>query len=264
MLGRSLRHGLGWYESEPEIVSQAQRFWSDVSKPEREDGRAHWRGRGVFANDDERWLALGANNLRIFEGMVGEGWLSRRPARVVDWGCGGGCNAVHFGVGADRYHGVDITAQSLDECETQMQRAGLQSFVPVLLEIARPEYALECVRVPCDLVLSTYVFEVIPTKNYGERLLRVMAQLLRPDGLAFIQIKYSDSSWSSRPRPWNYERNMCNMTTYRIDEFWTLAARSGFRPEQIVLEPEQELVHDRRYAYFLLRKLDTTRPNARA
>jgi hypothetical protein len=49
---------------------------------------------------------------------------------------------------------------------------------------------------------------------------------------------------------------MAHMTTYRIEEFWAMAVARGLRPEQVVLEPEQPLVQDRRYAYFLLRKID--------
>jgi hypothetical protein len=42
------------------------------------------------------------------------------------------------------------------------------------------------------------------------------------------------------------------MTTFRIEAFWQLAERVGFRPLVVVLQPEQPLVHDERYAYFLL------------
>jgi SAM-dependent methyltransferase len=136
-----------------------------------------------------------------------------------------------------------------------MELAGLHSFAPILFDVGQPERLFHFVDDPCDLVVSNHFFEVIPTKRYGEHLLRLMARLLRTDGLAFLQIKYDDSTWSSRTRPWSSEPNPRDPTTYRIDEFWTIAARSGFRPEQIVLEPEQPLLQERRYAYFLLRKL---------
>ena len=251
---RNLRHGLRLHESEQAIIRQAQQFWNSVSNVDQEEGRAHWRGHGVFANDDARWNALGANNLRLFEKMAGKEWLKQRRANVVDWGSGGGCNAVHFGVGAANYFAVDITADSLSECGKQMLEAGLNSFKPIHIQISRPEQALELIDAPCDLILSTYVFEVIPTKQYGERLLDIMSRLLRPDGLAFLQVKYSDLSWSSKPRPWNYKRNMADMTTYRIEEFWNTAPRHKLEPEQVILEPQQPLVDDRRYAYYLLRK----------
>lgn len=254
MLGRSVRHGLSKNESERAVAIQAQRLWTSASQ-QRENDRAHWRGRGLFANDDDRWFALGANSLRIFECMAGADWRAENSARVVDWGCAGGENAVHFAGGASQYYGIDASPENLSECRRQMELAGLHSFAPIRFEVGQPERLFDFVDDPCDLVVSCHFFAVVPTKRYAEHLLRIMARLLRTDGLAFIQIKYDDSTWSSRARAWSPEQGVREPTTYRIDDFWTMAARSGFKPEQVVLEPEQRLLHDRRYAYFLLRKL---------
>ncbi|WP_400193780.1 SAM-dependent methyltransferase [Hymenobacter sp. B81] len=251
---RLLHDSLGLHEAEDKIIADAQQYWDAVSAPGQEGGNAHWRGNGVFAHDDARWLAIGRNNLDRFRRLAGPQWPPRQPACIVDWGCGGGANAVHFAPGAARYYGIDITGTTLAECERQMRAAGLPGFVPVLLPAAAPEQVRALITEPCDLLLSTYVYELFPSKAYGQRVLRLTAELLAPGGLAFIQIKYSDLTLASQPYRWGYARNMANMTTYRIEEFWTLAEACGLSPQAVALEPEQPLVHDRRYAYFLLRK----------
>ena len=251
---RELCRVLGLRDHEQRSIDRAQKFWSKTSTDALEDGRAHWRYHGVFANDDARWLSLGVNNLELFERTAGPGWLEQHGGRIVDWGCGGGSNAIHFGRHAGRYYGVDITTSSLRECSTQMANAELRNFVPVVIDAARPELACVEIAEPVDLVLCTYVFELIPTKRYGERMLTVLRALLRDDGYAFIQIKYSDGTWRSMARRFGYERSFANMTTYRIEEFWEIAMKLGLPPQAVVLEPQQPLVDDRRYAYFLLRR----------
>ncbi|OON69071.1 class I SAM-dependent methyltransferase [Hymenobacter sp. CRA2] len=250
---RLLHNSLGMYQSEAQLIDDAQRHWNALSTQEQEGGNAHWRGNGVFAHDDERWLAIGRHNLRIFQRLAGADWLSQ-PRRIVDWGCGGGANAVHFGVDAARYYGVDITQASLAECQRQMATEGLRNYVPLLFQAAQPEHVTALIAEPCDLVLSTYVYELFPSQAYGRRVLRVMAELLATGGLAFVQIKYSDLTLNSQPYRWGYAQNMANMTTYRVEEFWELAEQCGLMPQLVVLEPQQPLVHDRRYAYFLLQK----------
>ena len=120
---------------------------------------------------------------------------------------------------------------------------------PVLIDVATPEKAIHDADV-CDVWLSFYVFELIPSPEYGERLLRIAHQMLTPGGLALIQITYSDGRWSTRPRRRSYRSGLASMTTYRIDEFWAIAERCGFIPATIELVPRNEL--DERYAYFLL------------
>lgn len=79
-------------------------------------------------------------------------------------------------------------------------------------------------------------------------------RLLRPGGVALIQIKYETKESRTKPRRWGYRANLANMTTYPIDRFWELAAEVGFKPKALKLQPKQPLVNDERYAYFLLER----------
>jgi hypothetical protein len=122
----------------------------------------------------------------------------------------------------------------------------------VLIDVDNPEAAAAQITQPCDVFLSFYVFELIPTPEYGARILCTAAELLAPGGIALIQVKYRTASWRTLSRGRDYVSGLANMTTYRIEEFWTLAHECGLQPETVSLEPKNPL--DERYAYFLLTK----------
>ncbi|MFC5993283.1 class I SAM-dependent methyltransferase, partial [Pseudonocardia hispaniensis] len=174
------------------------------------------------------------------------------------WGCGGGANAVAFAPQAREFIGVDVSPESLRECERQVARVCDTPFRPVLIDVAAPEAALEAIPGPCEAFLSFYVFELLPTPAYGERILRIAHRLLAPGGLALIQIKYDTGSWRTKPRGRSYRFGPAGMTSYPIPAFWQLAQRCGLRPEYVHLVPRDEL--DERYAYFLL--VNTAEPDA--
>ena len=103
-------------------------------------------------------------------------------------------------------------------------------------------------REPVDVFLSLYVFETIPSPEYGRRRLRVAAQMLRPGGMALIQIKYETAKATTASKRYSYRRHYASMTTYPIDQFWQIADDQGLQPHLIQLKPVQPLVSDRRYA----------------
>ncbi|MBD2722166.1 class I SAM-dependent methyltransferase [Hymenobacter armeniacus] len=250
---RLLDNYAGIREPEDKIIADSQAFWNNLSNQGRDGGPAHFRGQSIFA-DDNRWVGLGENSLRIFYRLAGQDWLTKKPRRILDWGCGGGSCAVHFAPAAASYYGVDITEASLAECKRQVEALGLHNFEPVLFQAPEPERVARLIDKPCDLVLSTYVFELLPSKEYGRRVLRTIHELLADEGLAFIQIKYSTHKLNSMSYRWGYSKNLGNMTTYFIEEFWTMARECGFEPQLLYLEPVQPLNNDHHFAYFLMEK----------
>lgn len=235
--------------SQPERVrrADAQRFWRDPTQ-DRHAINSHWKGDAGLT--DEVFALLGQQHLEIYRQLARMIGLDERAPRIVEWGCGGGVNAVAFASICERYVGVEISQPSLDECSRVLGDRGRQCFQPVLIDIDQPEQATARIVEPCDLFLCTYVFELIPSQEYGERILRVARDLLRPGGLAMIQIRYATSDWRTRPRPWGYRRNLANMTTYAIDDFWQRCERALLRPHGVILQPSQPLLDEARYAYF--------------
>ena len=245
----------GRKEPETKLIKDSQSYWNNQSSKTYEQD-SHWRGGGIFA-DEARWLALGLQHLQLYQEFARVAPLGRPLKRIVEWGCGGGMNAIHFGHLADEFCGIDIARASLDECAKQMSSAGLRNFTPILIEAAEPETAVNLVPGLCDLFLCTYVFEVLPGPEYGIRILGIAHQLLAPGGMAIVQIKYNDD-WKTRSRMWDYAKNLAWHATYRIDEFWQAAERRGFIPKMVTLVPTQTQINDRNYAYFLLTKPPAT------
>lgn len=239
----------GVKRSQEALAAEADDYWSTPNSG-RWESDSHWRGAAIFDGND-LWTQIGARHLTMVERVARAVEFTQPWTRVVEWGCGGGANAVHFAPRADEFVGVDIAAQTLTECGRQVAAVCDTPWRPVHIDVAEPEVAITQVE-PCDLWLSFYVFELIPSREYGNRLLQIARRMLRPGGLAYIQIKYSDGSLATRPRRWKYRTRVAGMTAYRIEEFWEMAAHVGFAPELVQLRPVDEL--DKRYAYFTLRR----------
>lgn len=236
---------VGFWRSE----TDSAKFWT--RKGDHRAQMAHWRGAGPFA-DSSVWLTLGREHLALYDEFArAEGKTELR--RVIEWGCGGGANAIHFAPRAREFCGVDIAADTLEECARQVSLAteGRALFQSRLVPAADPESARDVL--PCDLFLSTYVFELLPSPEYGLRVLNVAAQLLEPGGLAIVQVKYTPDGRvpSTRRR---YDRHFYAFTRYRINDFWCACDACGLEPRSVKLVPFQPLTGDKDYAYFMLRK----------
>ncbi|MFE0021150.1 class I SAM-dependent methyltransferase [Amycolatopsis sp. NPDC059021] len=239
---------IGARQRESRIAADAQRYWREPAGAKWR-ANAHWRDSPTFAGTD-LWSRIGARHREMFEAGARMAGFTRPWDRVLEWGCGGGANAVHFAPEAGEFVGVDIAEATLTECEKQVADVCGTPFRRIAIDVAAPEKALARVGGPCDVFLCFYVFELIPSPEYGERLLRIARELLAPGGLALIQIKYGTRRWRTKPRRRSYATGLAEMTTYPIDAFWQLAEASGLVPKAVQLVPKDEL--DERYAYFLL------------
>lgn len=247
---------VGARQPESRISADAQDYWQRPTDATWR-GNSHWRDAPVFDGTD-LWRQIGARHLELFDAGARMCGFDRPWRRVLEWGCGGGANAVHFAPLAEEFVGVDISAETLRECEKQVADVCGTPFRPIAIDVANPEAAVARVEGWCDIFLSFYVFELVPTPEYGERLLRIAHEVLAPGGVALIQIKYSDGRWRTGPRRRGYRRGLAEMTTYPIDGFWQLSERCGFTPKAVHLVPRNEL--DERYAYFFLMREPAEEP----
>lgn len=240
---------VGLSQSDRRIAEDAHEYWTESGSASWK-ANSHWRDAHVFG-DGDLWYDIGRQHLEMFDRSARAVGFDRPLRRVVEWGCGGGANAVHFAARAEEFVGVDVVPETLDECARQVAAHSDTPFTRVLAEVAHPERVVDQVGT-CDLFLCFYLFELIPSPEYGERLLRIASQVLAPGGLALIQVKYHDGGFWSRPRRRGYRTSVAGMTSYSVPEFWQLVTKCGLRPEGLSLVPENEL--DRRYAYFLVAK----------
>ena len=253
---RGIRYLFRWTEfhlhprdDDDKLERDAQQYWN-APGTELLNQYYHWRGVGIFA-DDNRWLALGRKNLELYQQFCGMMGVTRSPRCIVEWGCGGGANAVHFAPLTETYVGIDVARPNLQECAKQLDAAGLPNFKPVLIDVSAPETALEQITQKCDLFLSTYVFEVFPTPEYGLKVLKIARKLLSDGGMAIVQVRFSRVSWSSQPKRFAYKRYF-GSNAYRVETFWDAAEKCGFSPQAVRLVLHESLNDNTDYAYFLL------------
>ncbi|WP_433786849.1 class I SAM-dependent methyltransferase [Actinomycetospora sp. CA-101289] len=241
---------VGLHHSERRLVADAARYWADQSAPTWEDD-SHWCG--ASAIDDNTFSRIGLVHASLFDRMGAMVGIGTSLGRVLEWGVGGGANAVQFAPRADSFIAVDVNPASTMEAARRVESVCETPVTEMVVDLADPESAHE--RIPSeslDLFVCLYVLELVPTPEYGMRLMRIALAMLRPGGLAFVQIKYDRGSLTTRAFRRNYSRNSSNMTTYSLDGFWSAVADIGLQPVAMVLVPENDL--DQRYAYLLLRK----------
>lgn len=246
---------LGRGQSEEEIARVTMRYWNEGDKAGVDlKDYSHWAGSGPW-QDREKWLALGRVHFEMYEQLCLVTGTSRPLQNAVEWGCGGGANAVHFIGEVRSFCGIEIARPSLDECGRVLAAAGFTGFQPVLVSAETPEQALEAAPGPFDLFLSTYVYELLPGRGYAERITQIAWQLLRPGGLALIQIRYDDGSPRSSQKNADYFRHSTRFTSFRVEEFWVLAQKIGFQPRYVTLVPQKTAgFSGDLYAYFAMTK----------
>jgi predicted TPR repeat methyltransferase len=239
----------GHRQSPADLGQAANRFWNDFSDLARAQ-EAHWRGHGAFA-DDAVWLRLGQDHFQLLQQALQRHGLEKQAQHVVEWGCGGGMNAVHFGRGAKTYHGVDIAASTLAECGRQMQRERLAGFVPVLVDANQARAALPQIGNQADLFICTYLFELLTSDAHALELLDIAHAVLRPGGVALVHIRCS-SGVLGRSRPWDYAQNMAHNVTFSVDQFRQVCKAAGFQVLEVVARPAVPELNEKDYAYFVL------------
>jgi len=208
---------------------------------------SHWLNQGGGWNDTF-WREYGESHLE----MIKHGFrLSGRNSPIhslVDWGSGGGSNAAAISPIVDRYFGVDISQSNLDECMRQTQRLGITNFQPILIPAVRPEEVLEHVN-EADCFLSTAVYQHLPGRNYARRVTDIAKRLLTDDGIAVINIRYSNLKRQVRNWRRSYKSHATHFNHYTVWEFEMEMAYAGMEVMEIHMQP---LTH---HAYFFLQKL---------
>lgn len=248
---RTLVRGLtGYREDGARLGEAAQAFWNDLRTPVRRQD-AHWRGHGVFA-DDAVWLGVGRAHVELLERALARRGERLQAPRVVEWGCGGGANAVHFGRDASVFYGVDLSAESLSECARQMAAEGLGCFVPVQVEANRPRDALARIEAPVDLFLCLYVIELLPTEAHALEVMDIAAELLRPGGWALVHIRRAKPGRGSRP--WDYAGNMAMNVRFTVDAFGRACSERGLEVRHVETRDEVPELNERDYVYFVLQR----------
>ena len=249
----NMRNRMQYYENENKLATDNHEYWNKDYSDSNLAQDAHWKHNGKF-NDIYRWQSLGKEHLDLILKYASPLNIQFPVKQIVEWGCGGGANAVHFAPLTEKFIGIDITPDSLAECKKQILNHGYNNFHPVQINATFPEAIYEQKIKGVDLFLCTYVYELFPSPDYGLNILKIAYKILRNGGIAFIQIRYCDNRKGLRPKRWGYKLQPYSMTTYTLEEFWENSKNQGFEPSGIFLKPYQPLVNDNFYAYYFLKK----------
>jgi len=236
-----------WPQSKSKIAADAANFWNSSDNSSRVRDLSHWLGEGRWS-DEGAWTYIGQLHFAMFEKLCLLADVARPANSMIEWGPGGGANAIQFCSEVTDFYGIDISAANLAECQRQLEMCGFGGFLPILIDGDTPEQCLELVKSPVDVFLSTAVYQHFPSKEYGVRVTELAHKLLADNGVALIQIRYNDGSERFRPKYRDYHKNVVTFTSYGIVEFWQIVLQVGFSPLAITLGPSVN------YAYFFLKK----------
>lgn len=230
------------------IDKQAARYWSDSDGEQSWESNSHWRS-GI---GDEAFSEVGGDHWEIYRRFALALGI-RTPGTIIEWGAGGGANAVAFAPHAERFIAADISPGNLAECGRQVQAVCATPLDTRTIDLADPGAAADGLLDACDTFMCLYVIEVTTGVDAVRTILGVAQRVLRSGGMAFVQMKYHTGDGRSRGRPGlAYTRNLASTTTFTIEEFWRLADECGLVPQLITLVPRNRL--DSRYAYYALTK----------
>jgi hypothetical protein len=234
-------------EPEEKICKDARQFWNHEDNSGVLADHSHWLGAGRWS-ERTRWFQIGRDYLKMYQTLRLLSGNETPLSHMVEWGPGGGANALAFSSEVRSFYGVDISMLSLKECERQLTAKGFAGFKPVLIPIENPSQCLKAIEGPVQFFLSTAVYQHFPSKEYGIEVTRLAHKMLVENGTALLQIRYDDGRREYRPKRRDYSRNVVTFTSYNLGEFWEICVKIGFTPLAITLNP------DINYAYFFLQK----------
>ena len=165
------------------IAGQAARYWSAPTGSAWE-ANSHWRN-GI---GDQAWLEVGDDHWKIYETFA-RALNSPSPNTVMEWGAGGGANAVAFAPHAQRFIAADISEENLDECVRQVRATCTTPVETRRIDLTCPEQATVGLAGSCDVFLCLYVIELTTGANAVRAILKIARTVLAPGGMALVQIK---------------------------------------------------------------------------
>lgn len=250
ILAKTLNYFIGLIpDSKNRLNRDASNFWNGVSDDNKVKEFSHYQGLGRWSNYDA-WSNIGLQHLEMLNDLIRYVKYDKPIKNILEWGPGGGANAIHLCNKTENFYGVDISEKNLNECKRQLDIKRYRNFHPIHIDINNPEIVMEEVGLTIDFFISTAVYQHFPSKEYGIKITKLAYDLLRSSSLAILQIRYDDNTNKFKSKKNNYVKNAIYFTSYKIDEFWNITQSIGFTPLYVKLNPEVN------YAYFFLSKDD--------
>ena len=150
------------------VADDAKEYWSGSETAVDQRDMSHWLGEGRWA-DEAGWRRIGEEHFELYRTLLKLAGRTEPIRTMMEWGQGGGANAIRFANDVSTYIGVDISEPNLKECARQLESRGHHNFRGILIDASKPEgFLAECdgrltfsCRPPCS---STF-----PTRNMDTR-----------------------------------------------------------------------------------------------
>ena len=166
-------------ESVDKDILQAEETWA-LDKKLQVGQVCHWRGFGSWS--DKEWEKCGNNYFNIFKKLLGR---DIKDLRVLDYGCGGGCNLFGFSSVISHYTGADVSLKTIEHAKIEAERRNVDADW-IHIDIKNPESSFERLESSFDLVICTAVIMHLPNRDYFHRVLKIIRNIVKEDGLVFI------------------------------------------------------------------------------
>lgn len=207
-----------------------------------------YRREHLTADTVSRFFEHGRGHVHdVMEMMRAHTGEVRRPASVMDFGCGVGRLLPAFAQRAERVVGVDVARSMLAEAQIICAEQGIENVQ--LVETAQ----LSALRPEFDLIHSHIVFQHIPVAE-GYQLFEQLARMLAPGGVGVMHVTLTPvgsatfSGWIlkhvplshklanlRRGRGWSYPT--MEMNSYSIERLAAALARLQIRRISIFYQP---------------------------
>lgn len=243
LLARWRAGGAGAPDISPEQDREAASYWADSTRSDWKLN-SHWRD-AKAKGWAQTWQEIGVPHLQMYQRFQRALQL-RPPERIMEWGVGGGANAIHFAPLAREFLAVDISRESLVESVRQIGDVCPVPVATTLVSLDNQGGPVAHLARTVDLFLCFYVLELVPSEGHAREIVRIAFEMLRQGGGAIIQTKYARSA--PRGRDVSYTSNLANNYVVGIVQFWELLHDAGFSVHHVELTPRTAL--DRNYAYF--------------
>lgn len=211
-----------------ERLADASLFWQRDKKDDLHYEKSLSHHIGARNWEEDKFYAYGEKHVALFQSA--RRFISpnenERTQKVVEWGPGGGANALaflkHFG---GEYIGIDISKENLDEAARICNDTTCGSFTKCHIDIQNPEAVLEFIQPKSvDLFISTAVFPHLPDKEYAKKVIEIAAVLLKPNAVCMLHVLNSDEIKSTYG---DYNKDVHRNTVFTYEETVALISEVG-------------------------------------
>jgi len=199
--------------------------------------------------EENKFVAYGDKHYSFYMAILRFAEMGKINPNILEWGTGGGANVLgflkHF---KTKYFGVDISKENLNECQKITQKYKLNRFIPIFINIEKPNIVESIIDEKIDLFLITYVIAHLPDKQYAENIIKIAYRMLANNGVAIFHVLLSDKT---KKLYGDYTHNVHSNTVFNYEEFLVLCKKHGFIH---ILQTKDDTLNNQYFSYFVFKK----------